>query len=488
MAVVKRFSAVTTTGIYCRPGCPARPHPENVQSFHTAAAAEAAGYRACHRCRPYRLDPPIVCASSELVCRAVRLIAIGALDDGSEQELGARLGISARHLRRLFGENLGVTPDQLARSRRVHFARRLLDDTDLSIADVAYASGFGSVRQFNRACQDVFRCSPRELRARRRSTDRLVADGGLVLRLPFEPPLEWDLILPYLAGRAIPGVESVAGGTYRRTVEIDGDPGVLEVSCVAPDHLLLRCHLPHWEGLFHLTERVRRNFNLDADVGAARRHLEHDGSLGPLIRERPGIRPVGAWDGFEVGVRAITGQGISVRAATTITGRLAARYGAPVAGLAALGLTHTFPPPSVLATADLRGLGLTQQRQRAISGFAAAVMERTLLLDGSQRLDQLVENLAALPGIGDWTAHYIALRLGEPDAFPTADLGLRRSLECLLGEPLDPGTAERLADTWRPWRAFAAAHLWLTSERLPIPGGVDRADSRPLSNHADTAA
>jgi AraC family transcriptional regulator of adaptative response / DNA-3-methyladenine glycosylase II len=242
------FSAVVTTGIYCRPGCGAQPLPGNVRQFSSAAAAEAAGYRACLRCRPYRLQPAGCWTRPEVVCRAVQLIMEGALDGHTEHDLARRLFVSARHLRRLFQEHLGATPDQVARSARTHFARRLLDDTDLSIVDVALASGFGSLRQLDRACRAVFRAAPSQLRARRRAGDRLVADGGLMLRLPFRPPLDWDSMLSYVAARAIPGVEHVSGRTYRRTVDVEGDPGVLELWPGGPDHLLLRAHLPHWEG------------------------------------------------------------------------------------------------------------------------------------------------------------------------------------------------------------------------------------------------
>src|SRR5947209_1506338 len=244
---VGSFSAVVTTGIYCRSGCSARPSSDNVRRYELAAAAEAAGYRACLRCRPYRSPEPAVMAASALVCRGVQLIIDGALDGAGEVTLARRLGVSVRHLRRLFSDQIGVTPDQLARSRRAHFARRLLDDTDLTVADIAFAAGFGSIRQLNRACLDVFRATPRELRARRRVTDRLVADGGLALRLPFQSPLEWDAMLGYFSSRAIPGVEqvAVADGLYRRTVVIDGDPGVLELTTGGPDHLVLRAHLPH---------------------------------------------------------------------------------------------------------------------------------------------------------------------------------------------------------------------------------------------------
>lgn len=239
------FHGVVTTSIYCLPGCNGRPLAHNVRLFPLAASAEAAGFRACLRCRPYRAQPSASGLGPELVCRAVRLVIDGILDDGTEDDLGARLGVSARQLRRLFAEHLGVTPDQLARSVRVHFARRLLDDTDLPITELAFAAGFGSIRQFNRSCQEVFRAAPGQLRDRRRARDRLVVDGGLALRLPFWPPLDWDAMLGLLRASAIPGVEDVSGGTYRRTVVIDGDPGVLELSPGGTDHLVLRAHLPH---------------------------------------------------------------------------------------------------------------------------------------------------------------------------------------------------------------------------------------------------
>lgn len=458
------FSAVATTGIYCRPGCGGRPHAENVREFSLAAAAEAAGYRACLRCRPYRTEPSISWAGPELVCRAVQLIIGGALDGRTEHELGARLGVSARHLRRLFGDHLGVTPDHLARSRRAHFARRLLDDTNFTIADIAFASGFGSVRQLNRACQQLFRATPSALRARRRASDRLVADGGLALRLPFQSSLDWDAMLAYFGARAIAGVEHVSGGTYRRTVVIDGDPGVLELSSAGPDHLVLRAHLPHWEGLIHVVQRARRIFNLDADVEAASRHLEADPIIGPLMRTRPGVRTPGTWDPFETGVRAIIGQQVSVAGAGTITARLVASHGTPISGLRPLGLTHLFPAPPTLATADLSGLGLTSSRAAAINAFARAVVDHGVQLDRGSRLDQLVGWLTTVPGVGPWTAHYLALRLGEPDAFPATDVGLRRSMSTHVGQPLTLREVEEVADRWRPWRAHAVIHLWLDDQ------------------------
>ena len=462
---VKAFSAVVTTGIYCRPGCSARPNAENVTKFQLAAAAEAAGYRACLRCRPYRSAPNVVLTGPELVCRAVRLILDGALDGRTETELGNRLGVSARHLRRLFTAELGVTPDGLARSARAHFARRLLDDTDLSVTEIAFAAGFGSLRQFNRVCHEVFRASPRMLRARRRAGDQLAADGGLRLRLPFNGRLDWDAMVAYLAARAIPGVEHVSGETYRRTVVIDGDPGVVELFPGGDDHLVLRAHLPHWEELIHIAGRARRIAGLDFDLDEPVQQLVGDATIGPLLAARPGLRPPGTWDPFETGVRAIIGQQISIAAANTIAGRLVERHGEPVPGLEPFGLTHTFPSAATLAVSDLTGVGLTRTRAAAVRAFAGAVAADSVHLDRSLSLDRLVESQTAVDGVGAWTAHYIALRLGEPDACPIADLGLQRALAA-------PGRTARtlgeLAERWRPWRALATTHLWLAdvSQRI----------------------
>ena len=459
---VEAFSAVVTTGIYCRPGCAGRPRRDHVREFGLAAAAEAAGFRACLRCRPYRSAHVVSWSGPELVCRAVQLIIDGALDDGTEAALGARLGVSGRHLRRLFTAHLGVTPDGLARSRRAHFARRLLDDTDLTVTDIAFASGFGSIRQLNRALREVFRASPRELRARRHASDRLVADGGLALRLPFSGPLEWDAMLAYLAPRAIPGIECVAGDTYRRSVVIDAHPGVLELFPHDDGHLVLQAHLPHWEDLMHIVDRARRIPNLDIDMDEPNGCLAGDPTIGPLVHARPGLRPPGTWDPFENAVRAIIGQQVTIAGATTIAGRLVQQLGTPVPGLGQLGLTHTFPSAETIAGADLSELGLTPARAQSIRAFAQAVLDDSVRLDRSVELDQLIASITAIPGLGPWTAHYIALRLGEPDAFPATDLGLRQAFSQL--RPRTTATLAQLAEHWRPWRAFAATHLWKVAQ------------------------
>ncbi|MGC8474659.1 MAG: DNA-3-methyladenine glycosylase 2, partial [Candidatus Dormibacteria bacterium] len=345
-------------------------------------------------------------------------------------------------------------------SRRAHFARRLLDDTDLSVTDIAFAAGFGSVRQLNRAILATFCSTPSQLRQRRRASDRLAADGGLPIRLPLSGPLAFPEMLGFLAARTIPGVEAVTDGIYRRTVSIDGDPGVIEISRLEPECLLLRAHLPHWEGLIDVVQRARRIFNLDGDVAAAGERLSADPRLGPLVAGCPGMRPPGTWDGFEVGVRAIVGQQVSVRGATTIIGRIVARYGTDVEGLGPMGLSRLFPEPETLAQAEMEGIGMPAARVAAVQKFAAAVAGHRLHLERRAPLDELVDEITRVPGLGPWTAHYLALRLGEPDAFPASDLGLRRALGSPGGEPARPAEVEQRAGAWRPYRAWAAIHLW----------------------------
>jgi AraC family transcriptional regulator, regulatory protein of adaptative response / DNA-3-methyladenine glycosylase II len=450
------FTGVVTTGIYCRPGCSGAPLERNTRPYTSAAAAEAAGFRPCLRCRPDREPAPGWVDAPELVCRALRAIADGALDNAAEDALAARLGVSARHLRRLFDAHVGATPADVARSRRAHFARRLLDDTDLSLAHVASAAGFNSVRQFNRVMLDVFRFTPRELRARRRVPDRLVTDGGLELHMPYRPPLAWPAMLSFLAPRAIPGVERIDldAGVYRRVVELADAPGVIEVwDEPGRDALRLRVHLPSFDGLVHLLASVRRLFDLDADPMVIDTALARDRTLRPLVRARHGVRVPGAIDPFEVSVRAVLGQQVSVAGATTLAGRLVERFGSPVPGIAALGLTHLFPDPVTLAEADLTEVGLTRARARAVNTLAAAVASGELELHRARDLDHTLAELQALPGFGPWTAHYVAMRAcGERDAFPASDLGLRR----VLGD--DP---DARAEAWRPWRAYGAVQVWL---------------------------
>jgi AraC family transcriptional regulator of adaptative response / DNA-3-methyladenine glycosylase II len=454
------YSAVVTTGIYCRPGCGAKPLAENVRVFEHAAAAEAAGFRACYRCRPYRAAGPVGSAEPELICYVVQLVIDGALDDGgTEQDLATHVGMSARHLRRLFARHLGATPDQLARSRRAHFARRLLDDTDLSVIDVAFASGYGSLRQFNRAMQGVFRASPTDLRSRRRQADRLVADGGLDLRLPVVPGYDWDAMLAFLARRACPGVEEVDGASYRRAVSVDGAPALIEVSPGGKDHLLLRVHLPYWEGLIHLAGRVGRLLGTETDHAAAVAALGGDQALGDLIRRRPGLAVPGTWSAFEAGVWSILSRYHDVVTARVLLHALATTLGVPVPGLPGE-LSHVFPDPVHVTAAGATRAGVPVPEAAAIAALAAGVA-------AAPRLPAPAAGSRWLPGVDDDTRQYIAFRLGAPAAFPLADPSLRAALAD-LGLPARPTSA------WRPWLALAATHLMVHGDEHGQPNPLAR--------------
>jgi AraC family transcriptional regulator of adaptative response / DNA-3-methyladenine glycosylase II len=440
---------VRTTRIYCRPGCPARiPRRSNVTFYPSAAAAERAGLRACRRCRPDASPAsPAAAGTPATVTRALRLIDEGGLDGGSVEALAARLGMGARHLRRLFDQHLGASPIAVALSRRVHFARRLLDETDLPITDVAHAAGFASVRRFNDAMKIAFGAPPRELRGKRSgapsSADRLT------LTLAFRPPLAWDELLAFLAARAIPGVERVADGVYARTFA----GGTLAVARAGERHLTLTLARRGEVDLFAVAGRVRRLFDLDADPIAIAAHL---GSIAKI----PGLRVPGAWDGFEMAVRAILGQQVTVKGATTLAGRLVERFGERLADPEGA-LTHRFPSAARLASADLASIGLPAARAASIRALAAAVAKGALDLSAPAGLEPMVEALTAIPGVGPWTAHYIAMRAGrEPDAFPASDLVLRKHAAPAGAPPLAPRALEARAEAWRPWRAYAALQLW----------------------------
>ena len=458
-----RISAVTTTGIYCRAGCPGRPKRSNVLGFGSSVAAEAAGFRPCLRCRPDRLPAlSTVDGGPDVIEPALLLISEGALDGGREEDLAGRLNISPRQLRRLFVQHVGATPSFVGRSRRAHFARRLLDESDMSMTRIALAAGFSSVRQMNRVVQETFHLTPSALRSKRFRSDRLVADGGLPLRLPYDGPLAFDAMLAYLRPRAIPGVEAVGPDTYRRTISTCGSPGAIELRDAGDGrHLLLLAHLPTFDALIEDVARSRRIFALDHNPEIWLARLMREPLLTPLIAATPGLRPPGAWDRFEVAVRVIIGQAISVAAATTLAGRLVEALGTPVPGLSNLGLSHLFPPAQQLADVPLSKLtatGLTEQRAIAIRALAAAYAAGRITLDATTPLDEFVRALCELPGIGPWTAQFIALRAaGDLDAFPVDDLGLKRAFANLGEEARELADAAHL---WRPYRAVAAMHLW----------------------------
>jgi AraC family transcriptional regulator of adaptative response / DNA-3-methyladenine glycosylase II len=458
------FVGVHTTGIFCRPVCPARtPKLSSVRFFACAAAAQAEGFRPCKRCRP-ETSPgtPAWLGSSAIVSRALRLIGEGGLDEATVDAFAARLGVGDRQLRRLFARHLGASPAEIARARRVHFARRLIDETALPMTEVAFSAGYKSIRDFNFAVRATFGRSPRELRRGRtqRSAARAADPGDLVVRLPYRPPLDFSGLLGFLRLRAIPGVEWVGDGCYRRTLAQDGAAGAIELRSVPDeDQLEMRVRLPAYGGLIGTVERARRIFDLGADPLQIMDALRRDPLLAPRLRRVTGLRVPGAWDGFELAVRAVLGQQVSVKGATTLAGRLVQRFGKPATGLGE-GLTHVFPPPEALAEADLARIGLPAARAETLRGLARAVATGSLRLDAAQGLDEAIARLVAIPGIGAWTAHYVAMRaLGEPDAFPASDLGLRRAL-ARGGTPLSARELERVAEAWRPWRAYAAVALW----------------------------
>ncbi len=453
------FVGVLTTGIYCRPICPVPPpRARNVRYFPSAAAAAEAGLRPCLRCRPESSPgSPAWQGTSTTVSRALRLVSEGALDERNVDQLAGCLGIGSRHLRRLFIRHLGASPIAVARTRRLHFAKKLIDETSLSMTRIARSAGFGSVRRFNAVVREVYGRTPTQLRRRSARTD----DAGNVcaLRLGFRAPLAWEALLAFLTSRATPGVEEVRGEVYRRTISFGDSRGVIEIRRPAREQaLLLEIRFPEPTAMLPIVERTRRMFDLHADPEAIADHLGRDDRLAPLVAARPGIRVPGCWDGFELAVRAILGQQVTVRGATTLAGRLARLYGRPFDSPDGA-LDVVFPTPRSLVDADLSQVGLPAARARAIRELARAVVEERLAFDGRLDANRLAERLAALPGVGDWTAQYVAMRAaGDPDAFPSTDLGLLRTFAG--GARASARELRTQAENWRPWRAYAAMYLW----------------------------
>jgi AraC family transcriptional regulator of adaptative response / DNA-3-methyladenine glycosylase II len=464
----KFFIAVTSTRIYCRPVCPVpSPKPANIRYYASAASAAEAGYRPCLRCRPEAAPgTPAWLGTSAVVRRALQLIHEGALDASSVDALAARVGIGPRHLHRLFVQHVGASPVVVAQTRRLHFAKRLLDETSLRMTEIALAAGFGSLRRFNHAFQTTYRRAPRDLRGQRRG-ENAPEGGEVVLRLAYRPPYDWAQVRDFLATRAVPGIERVDGRGYARTVAVDGGHAIVSVRAREGEHALeLRARGAAPTALFQLSSAARRTFDLAADPALIALAFQADPLLGPLAARRPGLRIPGAWDPFECVVRAVLGQQVSVAAGRTLAARLVARAGRAIAG-GGDGLTHLFPSPSALASVSLDGLGLPGARVRALQALAGAVASGTLDLGASA--EEVAARLEALPGFGAWTAQYVALRaLGEPDAFPAADLVLRR-MAGGEGTPLTTRALEERAEAWRPWRGYAVLHLWRAAGDVAPP-------------------
>ncbi|HRB81264.1 MAG TPA: AlkA N-terminal domain-containing protein [Nitrospira sp.] len=466
------FVGVVSTGIYCRPICPARtPKREHCRFFANSASAQAAGFRACLRCRP-EIAPELAGwrGTSNTVSRALALIAEGFLDreDGTVDALATHVGMGARQLRRLFDQHLGVAPVVVAQTRRLLFAKQLLHDTRLSMTDVAIAGGFGSVRRFNHVFHTLYHTPPGELRrCSAQPSSTLPADAPVVLQLPYQQPYDWQNMLDYLRARAIDGLEVVQDGLYRRSVLLDGLQGTVTVAHNPARHCLLATiRFPSVRALQAIVARVRHQFDVGADVDSIATHLSKDGALAPLIALRPGLRVPGCWDGFELAVRAVLGQQITVEAARRLGGILVDLWGDRLLNSGEIRLTRTFPTASRLATADLSRLGMPAARRATIKALAhAAVANPRLFLPGKS-LDEQIARLRAIDGIGAWTAHYIALRaLREPDAFPAADVGLLRGAAQLEGVVVTAAQLLHRAEGWRPWRAYAAQYLWTITTR-----------------------
>jgi AraC family transcriptional regulator of adaptative response / DNA-3-methyladenine glycosylase II len=456
--------AVTTTGVYCRVGCPSRtPRRDHVRFLPSPAAAEAAGFRACKRCRPDRLDEP----DGALVGRALRLIAAGLADGGGIEGVARRLGVSSRTLDRRFTASIGASPHQLARSRRVQTARTLIAQSSMPFVDVAFAAGFGSLRQFNETIRQELGVAPRALRGVATGAES-DAGGWLTLRLARRDPFAAAPLLSFLSVRAVPGVESATAGGYARALRTPGGAAVVLLT-PGDGHVLLRVRLDDLSDLEGVVRRCRRLLDLDSDPDAVAAGLSRDPMLDRLTAGLPGMRVPGSAEPFETAVRAVLGQQVSVAAARTLAARLVARHGDPLPSPVG-GVTHLFPSPERLVGADLDGLGLTDRRIRSVRALSSAVAAGDLHLAGAGP-DELDAMLSGLPGFGPWTRAYVAMRvLGDPDAIPLGDLGLRRAME-RLGEPADAGSLARRAELWRPWRAYAALHLWNTLT-APVAAGA----------------
>jgi AraC family transcriptional regulator of adaptative response / DNA-3-methyladenine glycosylase II len=468
------FAGTVTTGVYCRSICPVSfGQPNNVRWFESAAAAEMAGFRPCKRCRPDTSPGTSAWFGTwAVVSHALKLISQGALDDGNLEQLAERVGIGSRHLRRLFDHHLGASPLRIARSHRVHIARDLIIETRLPITEIASSTGFRSVRQFNHSVRTTFGQSPTGLRRREGAIMAGGSQTGVVVHLPYRTPFDWCSLIRFLKPRATPGVEVVEGEFYRRTIEIGGAVGAIEV-CDEPDYarLLVRAILPRYDCLMQVVQRVRRLFDLGADALHVGRHLAQDARLAKILAERPGLRVPGAWDGFEVAVRAVLGQQLTVVDRPTLAERLVRTFGQSVQ-VPIRGLSHLFPRPEVLVEANLPSIGIRTQQAETIRSLARAVLVGKLRFDSRAGLEGTLSRLRVFPGLDDGVASYIAMRsLGEPDALPHTDRGLSQAL-ATDRSPVSPTELVRIFERFRPWRAYAAMYLWAAAQKAGLSAGV----------------
>ncbi|MFI6349969.1 AlkA N-terminal domain-containing protein [Streptomyces sp. NPDC050560] len=466
------FTAVTSTRIYCRPGCPvAPPKPEHMRFYRSAAACQQAGYRACKRCSPDSSPgSPEWNMRADLVARAMRLVADGVVDREGVPGLAARLGYSTRQIERQLRAELGAGPLALARAQRAQTARLLIERSALPMSDIAFAAGFSSIRAFNDTVREVFALTPSVLRTRApRHGTGPAAPGVLVLRLPYRPPLNPHNLFGHLAATAVPGVEEWRDGAYRRTLRLPYGHGTVALA-PADGHIACRLALTDQRDLTVAISRCRRLLDLDADPVAVDAGLGTDPLLAPLVRKAPGRRVPRTVDEAEFAVRAVLGQQVSTAAARTHAARLVAAHGEPVTDPEG-GLTHLFPTPEALASLDPETLALPRSRRATLTTLVGRLADGSLALGPGSDWEESRARLSALPGFGPWTVEAILMRaLGDPDAFLPTDLGLRRAAAA-QGLPATPAALTARAADWRPWRAYAVQYLWATDDhpinRLP---------------------
>ena len=487
------FTAVTSTGIYCRPSCPAQtPKAANVRFYPTAAAAQQAGFRACKRCRPDAAPgSPEWDARADVVARAMRLIADGVVDREGVPGLAARLAYSTRQLERLLRAEVGAGPVALARSQRAQTARILIETTDLPMSALAFAAGFSSIRQFNDTVREVFAGSPSELRAKALVRAGSVARTGtrsrqrIDLHLPFRGPFWPDQLFGHLGATAVPGCEEVREGSYRRVLDLPRGPATVSLSPRA-DHIACRLWLDDLRDLTTAIARCRRLLDLDSDPQAVDAALARDEGLAPLAAKTPGQRVPRSVDESEMALRAVLGQQVSTGAARTHAARLVVRFGSTVADLEGGGLTHTFPSAERLAAVPPEVLAMPEARRRSFLALARALADGALQLGPGADREEARARLGELPGLGPWTVEIIAMRaLGDPDAFPVGDLGVRKA----AAQAGLPDRARELlirAEAWRPWRAYATQYLWSSLDhpinRWPQPGTTAGQDLHPTND------
>jgi AraC family transcriptional regulator of adaptative response / DNA-3-methyladenine glycosylase II len=464
----KFFIGVVTTKIYCRSICRSRTSKEsNVRYFPSAAAAAEAGFRPCLRCRP-ECSPgtPAWAGTQNTVSRAVRLISETGLEEGGVGALAEHLGMGSRHLRRLFLRHLGATPSAVAQTRRLHFAKKLIDETTLPMTQIAFAAGFGSVRRFNAAIRNVYHRTPTEIRRLAQKMPGQPQDE-YVFRLSFRPPYEWERMLEFLAAQATPGVEVIQARCFRRSICVNENRGYVEVSLDTDRNALtVRLRIGEPRLLFFIIERIRAMFDVDADCGTVAKTLGADPALAPHVRSYPGMRVPGCWNGFELATRAVLGQQTTEEAANALASRIVKAFGQPFCPV--MGLTHLFPTPEALEHADLESLGLAPSRADGVRALARGVRNGRISFEKVADSNALPTRLSEITGTTQSTIQWVTMRtLREPDAFPSSDRDLARVLALE-----SPSEFEQRSLAWRPWRAYAALYLWTFADQITARGNA----------------